>query len=253
MADEIKQETTTADEPEMEEEETVDAPDSEEEPDKDPESDPEAPEDKDVDWEKVARDEQDARKKAEEALARKRFKQSKRQREEAEPEYDEDEDGDEEGKPLTSKDVERILAQDRAERRKESQANEAVTIAKDLAGSDEEASAIVAIFNRRTWPEDMPLQDQLKEAYYIAHGPRLLAKHDELRRSLRSKTTKKKAGSENTHPDAPRANEPKMSPTDKAEFHRLGFAWDGKRYVKTLANGRKMVRDVKNKRTFIEG
>lgn len=202
------------------------------------------------DWKKIAQDERDRREKAEKALARDRYKMKHPSKEEESEEEEEMEEGK---KPLTASQLETILARERETNRKEALAGETKRIARELAASDDEAEAIVEIFNSHGFPESLSHEEKVKRAFYIAHGPRLTGKIMELRRALRSKETKSKSSAENVHRDAAKGGEPKLAPLDKAEMSRLGFKWDGKRYSKKLASGKLLVKDLKTKKTFVEG
>lgn len=198
-------------------------------------------------WKKIAQENQEAKDKAEKALAAKRFKKSEAKRKgEAEEEIEADEEEEsEEDKPITRADLETMLAKERASVEKRVLAGETLRVARSLAESDEEASAIVAIYNNRIFPENLSHEQKVTEAFYIAHGPRLTGKILELRRSLNSKATKKSSGSENAHQDAPKAGEPKISPQDKAEYDRVGFKWTGKVWEKKTSDGRVLIKDPK--------
>ena len=204
------------------------------------------------DWKKIAQDERDRRKKAEKALAQNRYKGKRRESDDSDDA--DDSDGEDAGKTaLTGEQLRKILQEEREATRKEVLSGRTKEIARELANSDEEADAIVEIFNNRSFPDYLSHEEKVREAYFIAHGPRLLAKRDELRRSLKSKDTASKGGNENAHRDAPRAGEPKLEPQDRAEFGRLGFKWDGKRYSKKLSNGKTLVKDPKTKKVFVQG
>src|SRR3990167_6332962 len=197
-------------------------------------------------WKKIAQEEQEKREKAETALAGKRFKKSEARRkgDDAEDAEEEDEENDEE-KPLTRTEFDAALRKERASIEQKVLAGETLRIARTLAESEDEASAIVAIYNGRVFPEHLTHEQKVTEAFYIAHGPRLSGKILELRRSLQSKATKKQSGSENVHRDAPHAGEPKISPQDKAEYDRLGYKWNGKQWEKKSAGGRVLIKDPK--------
>ena len=206
-----------------------------------------------ADWRTIAQEEREAREKAEKALATKRFKAAHPKKDEEAEEVPEDQGEEGEEKPLTASRLEAILQRERETTRKEVMAGETKRIARELAASDEEAEAIVEIFNSHIFPETLPHEEKVKRAFYIAHGPRLTAKIMELRRSLQSRETKGKSGAENVHRDQFRGTEPKIAPLDKAEIQRLGFKWDGKRYSKKLRSGKTLVKDSKTGKTFIEG
>lgn len=196
------------------------------------------------DWKQIAEDERQRRFKAEKALAEDRYA---RRHELEETTFDQTE-----SQPLTELQLRKILREEREATEKRFMGRDTERLAKELAGSDEEAMAIVEIYNNRSFPEYLTHEEKIREAYYIAHGPRLLAKQDELKRSLRSKQTTKTAGSENTHRDAPQTGA-KVNPEVQQELNRLGFKWDGKRFSKKLANGKTLVRDPKTNKSFIEG
>lgn len=249
MAEENNEDETTEETEDQSEESEGE---SEEESNESEDSDEDSKEDanSDVDWKKVADEETDRRTKAEKALADKRYK-SKHTKSRQDDSEDADTEDPEEEKPLTQSELERILARERQETTKVVLTGRVKEIAASLSESDEEASAIVAIFNNRSFPESMSIEDQVREAYYIAHGPRLVAKQSELRRSLRSKETKKPTGSENAHRDETKASPKGIDPQTKGELARLGFKWDGKNYSKKLAGGKTLVRDPKLKKTYL--
>src|SRR3990167_4018248 len=199
-----------------------------------------------LNWKKIAEDERLRREKAERALTEQRLASKKDKTD------DEKDETDDEDKPLTGNELRSILQEERKITQREFLYSRIREIARSLAASDDEADAVVAIFNNRSFPETLSLDEQVKEAFYIAHGPRLTAKILELRRSLRGKEGTKKSGAEDAHRDEPKGNEPKLSPQDKAELERLGFVWDGKQYSKKLSGGKTLVRDWKTKKTFIK-
>lgn len=196
------------------------------------------------DWKQIAEDERQRRFKAEKALAEDRYA---RRHELEETTFDQTE-----SQPLTELQLRKILREEREATEKRFMGRDTERLAREIASSDEEASAIVEIYNSRSFPEYLTHEEKVKEAYYIAHGPRLFAKQDELKRSLRSKQTTKTASNENTHRDAPQAGA-KVNPEVQSELNRLGFKWDGKRFSKKLANGKTLVRDPKTNKSFIEG
>jgi len=204
-------------------------------------------------WKKIAQTEQTAKEKAESALAQKRFKKSeaKRQGEEVEEEA---EDEDEEEKPLTRAEFDAALRKERASIEQTVLAGETLRIARGLSASNEEAAAIVAIYNGRVFPEYLTHEQKVTEAFYLAQGPRLTGKILELRRSLQSKNTKKQSGSENVHRDAPKGNFPKMSAQDRNLLQSSGFSWDGNRFVKKLPGGKILVKtSLKDKPQILKG
>lgn len=258
----LKDEETQEEETEEEESEDSEESDeeesdeeSEEEDDSDEEDDEDDEEDEDEgeeDWESIAKNERAARKKAELKLAGKRFKS--RHEDEDDSEDDDDEDDD---KPLTGKRLKKLLAQEREVTQRTLEKGQVKKYALKLAKSDAEARAIVEIYNRRSFPAGMDLKDKIKEAYFIAHGPKLLGKNSELKRSLRTKKSVKKSGDEGTQRDDKVKNsEPKMQASDRAEMKRLGYKWDPTKgdaglYLKKVNSKKTLARDPKTGKTFI--
>jgi len=243
MADEKKVETETTEKKTDEKGETETPEekktDETEETDEEPEESEEGKKEPSQDWKKIAQEEREAREKAERALASDRYK-SRHKKDETD---DADEEESEEEKPgLTEEQLRKILREERDATRKEVLAGRTKEIARELAESDDEADAIVEIFNNRSFPETLTHEQKVREAFFIAHGPRLTAKILELRRSLKSKDTKGRSGNENTYRDAPKGSEPKLSGADKESLKSAGFTWDGKRYTKKLPGGKIMVK-----------
>lgn len=227
------------------EEKKEEKPETPEEEADDEEEEPEKPPEENIDWKKIADEERERRTKAEKALAEDRYKAKERKEEEGEEEEEEMD------KPITGRQLDAILRRNTEETKKEFLSTRIREEARNLAGSEEEAEAIVEIHRNRLFPSNMPLESQVREAYFIAHGPVILAKNSELKRSLASKDTANKGGAENTFRDAPAKGEPKISQQDRAEFARLGFEWDGKFFSKKTAKGRTLSIDPKSKKTFV--
>lgn len=157
--------------------------------------------------------------------------------------------GDED-KPLTQKDVDAIEARIR----KEQQQERALEIAKELAGSDKEAELIVAKWANRTFPKTLTLREQMQEAYVITHSKKLIGERNEAMRALKGKKGVK-TDSASAHQDAPKGNEPKLSPADAASLKASGFSWNTntRQYEKKLPNGRLLIRDNKTKQVRLVG
>lgn len=166
---------------------------------------------------------------------------------------DEEEDEDEpEDKPLTQKQLDSILAQERQKTMKVLQASQIVEIAKRLAKGDAEADLIVEIHKNRIFPEGLSLQDQLEESHAIANRKRLPAQNEELKRALRHEDTKSDANI-GTHRDASKAGEPNAS-RDITAIKASGYNWDGARqvYKKPLKGNKTLFYDPKKKKTWVE-
>lgn len=170
-------------------------------------------------------------------IADKAFKDREKKRENSD---DEDDDA-----PLTKKD----LAAVEARIRKEQQNERALEIAKEMAGSDKEATLIVAKWANRTFPTSLTLREQISEAYVITHSKKLIGERNEAMRALKGKKGVNKNAA-NAHKDPARSgSEPKISPADASAIRASGFIWNTatRQYEKTLPNGRKLVRDSKTK------
>lgn len=174
--------------------------------------------------------------------AKEAFKKRKEKREAEEGEETEEEDD----KPLTRKDLSSI----RQSVAKEMYADRVQEIAQRLSSSDAEARLIVEIHKNRTFPEGMPLPEQLEEAYVIANRKKILSTTAELKRALLSKDTVSK-NTAGTHRDNVTTTTPKMSTADSAAYTRAGFTFDPKLKVfkKKLPNGF-LFKDPKTKRTW---
>ena len=253
MADE-KEKVTPA---EGEESESGD--ESEEGSDEDSkESDDDSEEDKNLDkddqekpdWKQVAEDERKSKEKAEKALSEDRYKQSERKRKEVDIEDDEEE----EEKPATVSQIEQIINKNNAAIRKETRAAQTRVIAKELTNSDDEADAVVAVYENpeRVFPSHLSHEEQMQEAHSIAHGPRSKAKVEELRRSLKSKATKGESSAEDTHPDKQtKAKEPKLDTDVKKILLDQGYKLVKGRFEKKLPNGKTMYYDLDTKKPIV--
>lgn len=194
---------------------------------------------KQPDWKAVAQENEDAADKSNQALARYRKgdKNFKKKMKAGKEEEESEEDTETKEKPLTRDEFESILDRRDARIRKESLGSEVKKIARAMAKSDDEASAIVAIYNARSFPENLSLEEQVQEAHSIAHGPRYRAKIDEFRRALSGQDSAGSSGDENTHRDMPKGKEPSMSPQDRESLKRRGYKWTGKRFEKLVKSG----------------
>ncbi len=253
MAKEIKKKVVTApidaepveDKPEEEEEIAADAEPAEDTPEGESEEEEEAPNseiERDFDAE-IA--EEEGHGKPDPAKAGKAFKKRKEKREGEEddaPEEGEEEEADED-RPLTQKD----LAEVEARIEKKHQKRQALTIAKTYAGSDKEAELIVAKWNNRTFPEGLPLEQQIEEMYAVVNSKKLIGERNEALRALKTKrgVSNNAAG---TH-EAPKGPAKKVviSPADLQAIVAAGFVLNSKagRYEKKLPDGSILIRDPK--------
>lgn len=159
-----------------------------------------------------------------------------------EPEDDEDD------KPLTKKDLQAILASERVERRSE----EALAVARGMAGSDKEAQLIVEKWKNRTFPPTLSLTEQIEESYAITHRKKLIGERNEALRALAGKETVNKNPA-TAHQEGQKGTEPKMAPNDLRAIQAAGFAFNSttRRYEKKLSNGSTLIRDPKTKKVSL--
>ncbi len=189
--------------------------------------------------------------KATQAAADLAFKLRGKKREGKADEDDKKDEEDEEDKPLTRREMDDLLAQERQKTRKELQARAITEIAKKLSKSEPEAQLIIEIHKNRTFPEGMSLDEQLEEAHAIANHRKMKAENDELRRKVGSKETATDSVV-GTHKDPPAADIPKMSAKDTQALIAVGYKWDGKSqmFVKQLGNGKVLMHNPKTGQTI---
>lgn len=198
---------------------------------------------KQIDYAAELKKETEAREKAEKALADKRFKDAEKKRKDKEA-TGEDLDKSDDDAPVTRKDLEAA----RQEARREAQAERALGLAKSLAGSDAEAQLLVAKWQNRTFPEGLPLGEQMEEVYAIVHRKKLIGERNEALRALKGKEGAQKTATSN-HQESPAGAEPKLSPADDHAIKAAGYVWVSteRAWVKQLPNGDKLVKDAKTK------
>ena len=159
---------------------------------------------------------------------------------------------DDDDKPLTRREARELLNQVTSRTDQTIQSQRAETLAASLASSDAEKAAILAKWRNRTFPADMPLQEQIEEMHAVVNRKRLIAVNSELARANKAKDgVSHNAAS--THRDPPPAGEPKLSAADKVGYR--GFVWDGssRLYKKPLGGGKKHIwKDPKSKRSWVE-
>jgi len=199
-----------------------------------------------IDYEAELAKEREAREKAEKAAADNAFKLR-----EARRKKDDDTEEEEEDKPLTSKELQSILAKERQETTKSLETQRIGEIASKIATSDSEKALIIEIHKNRTFPPHLSLEEQIEESFVIANRKKLIGERNEALRALKSKSgvNNNPAG---THQDAPKAGEPKMSPADATAIKAVGYSWNGttRQYEKKISSGT-LVYDPKTKKTRI--
>lgn len=200
-----------------------------------------------IDYKAIAEQEREARAKAEKALAEKAFKFREEKRKVEEEEIDEDED-----KPLTRKEFLRLQQEQRQQDQKIFLSSQARSIAASMADSEDEVEAIVEVFNNRTFPIHLSLEQQVREARAIVHLPKLEATNSELKRALKSKGTASKDGA-SAYRDPMPGSAPKISAQDAGSYKKAGFVFDtkDKLWKKKLPTGKYLIKDPRTKRTYI--
>lgn len=203
-----------------------------------------------IDYDQELKKERDARERAERALAEQRFKLSEQKRKQQDD--DEEDEQDPDSKPLTAKQLQVILANEREQTEKRLQQTQIEQIAKALSGSDAEAQLIVEIYKNRSFPPHLTLSEQVEEAYAIANRKKLIGERNEALRALRGKETVN-TNTATTHHEPSQVGEPKLSPQDAQAFKAAGLVWNGtkRRFEKKLGNGSILVRDPKTKQTYL--
>lgn len=189
----------------------------------------------------------EAKEKAEKALAEKRFKNAEYKRKVEENE----EEINEEDKPLTAKELQSILVQERQLILKESNSTRIRELANKYAAGDiDHANYIVELYNSRQFPTDMALEEQVEEAYILANKKRIIGENNELKRALVNK------GNTNTFSassvsDKMKGDEPQISSASKKAITYAGYKYNSasRRYEKKLANGQTLIWDYKEKQT----
>jgi len=183
--------------------------------------------------------EREAREKAEKAAADTAFKlreERRRQKEESSDEVDED-------KPLTAKDLQRLMAEEREATQKMLQEKETANIVASLSDNSTEQALILEVYKNRSFPAHLSLSEKLEEAYLIANKDRVMGENKELKRALLSKKTVVKDSS-TTHQDGPTGSKPKLAPADAQVYAEAGFTWNDnqKRWQKKLPNGQFLIK-----------
>lgn len=152
---------------------------------------------------------------------------------------------DDEDKPLTKRQLEEILARDRKERREQ----DARAIASTLSKKPKVVELLVEKWKNRTFPENLTLQQQMVEIYGGTYANKLIGEKNEALRALRNKGRVNRDSS-STHRDGqPSKGQPKLPPADLRAIQGMGYKWVSNRWEKQLANGGKLIRDPKTKRT----
>ena len=150
-------------------------------------------------------------------------------------------------KPITARELQDILAQEREAIRRETRNSEVERIAGDLSTSDDQKNLIMEVYKNRVFPSHLSLQEQLEECYVIANKKKFIGRESELLRALKNKG-RVNSDASMTHQDSPKGKGPKLSSADAAEMAGAGFKSNGKRWEKKLKNGQILVQDSKGSR-----
>jgi hypothetical protein len=163
------------------------------------------------------------------------------------------EDESDEDAPVTRKDLQAIVERTRQETQKSLTETTASELARNISSSDAEARAILAKWRNRSFPEGVPLSQQIEEMHAAVNYKRFTSERNEAARALKSKTSVSQNAA-GTHRDPPPADMPKMSPADLKGLQGAGYKWDGVKRVfkKPLPGGKAMyIRDL-NAPSWIE-
>ena len=208
------------------------------------EGEPEGGSDTKIDFEAKLKTERERAEKAEKAVADVSFKlrEEKRKREEAGEEDD--------NKYLTAEQLESRLADERQKIQKDLTRQEAQRLAGNYTSDEAEKNLIIEIHKNRSFPEDMPLEEQIKESYAIANADRIIGENKELRRALRGKGGINNDPS-SSHKDGLPASQPKLDPGEKSVLIQSGFTLNNqtRRWEKKINNGKNiLIKDPKTGR-----
>lgn len=175
-----------------------------------------------------------------------RFRKEKRSDDKPSDEGDEA-DAD---RPLTMKEMQKILDEREAKILRTSTAKEALTFARSLTTNDDEASYAASLWEHVTLPFDS-MEEQMRFIIGGMNAERFIAQNTELQRALQSKTMARKNTATTTR-DALNSGAPKIDAQIKQALERTGFKFEPskKAWVKTLANGKKMFNDGRGKKWF---
>lgn len=197
--------------------------------------------DNEIDYKAEAEKERKARIEAEQLIIQNKIGKKKKKEEENQDDDDGDDDDD---RPVTHREMREIVSQTE----KKTLLSTAKTIALSIATSEAEADLIVAKWENRTFPPNLPLSDQIEEMYGAIHSKRIIGQKNEALRSLKNKDNVNNDGS-GSHRDPPGGTEPKIEADMKLVISqsKLVFNATSKRYERKLPNGDTIYYDPKSK------
>lgn len=242
--EEKKQDTTTAN-PGEQENNKVDA---------DPEAQQEGKhvENNEIDYEAEWKAEKERREAAEKALAVDRYDASKEKRtapkEAEEPKNDDD-------KPLTKAEALKLIQDGTQMSAKVINEAKADIIVSSLTSNDAEKKLVLEKWRNRTFPAYLSIEEQVQEAYVLANSKRILGKSAEIQRALKSKESANSIAADNRRTPDKSKGEGEVSGDVKQILSQGNWKYnsDSKRYEKKLPNGKLMYRDPKTGRVILDG
>jgi len=225
---------------------TEDSTESEEETEE--ESDDGDSSSKEIDYKAIAEAEKKKRKVAESLIAHDKFKKKHSKDEDGD-----DEDLDDEDKPITKRELAKLMEANSRSSQKVIYAERIDDISKDISDSDDESEAIKAVYANRNWSDDVSLRQQLLESKAIVNMGKTKSRMSELKRAAMSKDNRSNDGSD-TQRDAQRGTAPKLSKADESAILSAGYKFDTKLrlYAKKLPNGKTLYKDTKNKKSWVK-
>lgn len=199
-----------------------------------------------TDYEAIIVAERERAEKAEKALAEYSFKERKAKREEPE-EIDDVED-----KPLTTKDLQRLLQREREVTKKEFEQERALEYARKNTSSEQEAQAAILYWKNRVIPTGN-LEEDLSFAIAGLTHKKTVAKNAELARAVKGKQAANTKAT-GTHHDGTDTTASRIDAGTEASYKRAGFAYDSKdrMWKKKLPNGNFLIKDPKTKAIRIQ-
>jgi len=203
-----------------------------------------------IDYEAELKELREAKAKADKAAADIAFKLREEKRKVTSGDYVDTPIGTEEDRPMTTREFQQLMAEERQATQKILQEGKIAELASAIASSPAEAELIKEIHKSRIFPSHLTLQEQVEESYIIANRKKILGENSELKRALRAKSSVS-SNSATTHQDPLPSKEPQLAPGDKQAILGAGFSWNAisRRYEKKMSNGRILIRDSKTGQT----
>jgi len=248
MTTEAKNTQTTGDEQvdvDTTEEETQEESTEEEETE---ESQEDSTEHSQIDYKAIADDERKRREDAEKTAADYAFKLRENKRKGDEDDESEDEDD----APLTRKELNEALQSFSQQNEKSQQDVQAQQLIEKYTTNEDEAEAAMLYWKNRVIPTGNLEEDVMFAVGGLNHK-RVLATNDELKRSLKSKSTVNRDASD-THKEPTGSSEPKIDSASAQTIKSAGMKWDSKKrvYGKKLKDGKTFYFDPKTKKRWKE-